>query len=651
MLKLILALTFVALSAWAEEPSIRPNDNLVLNGIPPIPVSVADKARKYTESRQAKFASWNPAMRAMLILTRFAETAQVHLVSMPGGARKQLTFFPDRVADASFPPQQADYFVLSKDVGGSEFYQNYRFDLKSGEITLLTDGKSRNSLGVWSHHGNLLAYSSTRRNGKDSDIYVIADANKETDHLVAQVNNPGWEPLDWTEDAKTLLVMQEISINQTNLFLVDVSSGQMTQVNPMSNGEKVAYGTAVFSKDGNHLYLTSNQNSEFQRLGRLDLQTNGFEPLTDKIDWSVELISLSADGSQLAFVTNEDGISRLYLLDTASNQYFQVSGVPDGVISTLAWHPDNRTLAFTISAADAPSDVFSVDSRSKTIERWTESETGGIPAESFAKPELVKWPTFDGRTISGFLYRHRSKPAKKLPVIINVHGGPEAQFRPIFLGRYNYFLNELGIAMIFPNVRGSDGYGKTFLDLDNGMKREDSVQDIGALLDWIKSRPDLDSDRVMITGGSYGGYMTLACSFHYADRIRCSLDVVGISNFVTFLEHTESYRRDLRRVEYGDERDSAMREFLLRISPLNNISKITKPLFIVAGQNDPRVPVAEGQQMVDALRNRGQIIWYLVAKDEGHGFAKKPNADFQFYASVKFVEDYLLATGAVDRGS
>jgi dipeptidyl aminopeptidase/acylaminoacyl peptidase len=651
MSKFILALIIVALSAWAEEPSIRPNDNLVLNGIPPIPVSVAEKARKYTESRQAKFASWNPTARAMLILTRFAETTQVHQVSMPGGTRKQLTFFPDRVTDASFPAEKADYFVLSKDVGGNEFYQSYRFDLKTGEISLLTDGKSRNSLGVWSHHGNLLAYSSTRRNGKDSDIYVVADANKETDHLVAQVSSPGWEPLDWTEDAKTLLVMQEISINQTNLFLVDAPSGQMTQTNPMSNGEKVAYGAAVFSKDGKSLYLTSNQNSEFQRLGRLDLKTNEFRPLTDRISWSVELISLSADGSQLAFVTNEDGISRLYLLDTASNQYSQINGIPDGVISTLAWHPDNRTLAFTISAADAPSDVFSFDTQSKAIERWTESETGGIPAESFAKPELVKWPTFDDRTISGFLYRQPPASAKKLPVIINIHGGPEAQFRPIFLGRYNYFLNELGIAMIFPNVRGSDGYGKTFLDLDNGMKREDSLKDIGALLDWIKSRPDLDSDRVMITGGSYGGYMTLACSFHYADRIRCSLDVVGISNFVTFLEHTESYRRDLRRVEYGDERDSAMREFLLRISPLNNIGKITKPLFIVAGQNDPRVPVAEGQQMVDALRNRGQTIWYLVAKDEGHGFAKKPNADFQFYASVKFVEDYLLTTGGVVGGS
>jgi dipeptidyl aminopeptidase/acylaminoacyl peptidase len=642
MLKSILALTVTTISAFAEEPSIRPNDNLVLNGIPPIPLSIAEKTRKFTESRQAKFASWNPSNRTMLILTRFADTAQVHLVKMPGGERKQLTFFSDRVAEAGFPEENADYFVLSKDLGGNEFFQNYRFDLKSGDLTLLTDGKSRNSSGVWSHHGKLLAYTSTRRNGKDSDIYVIADATKETDHLVAQVNSPGWEPFDWAPDEKTLLVAQEISINQTNLFLVDVDSGKMTQVNPVNAAEKVAYGAAAFSKDGRYLYLTSNQQSEFQRLGRLDLKTNAFTPLTGNINWNIELFSLSPDGTQLAFVSNEDGISRLYVLDTASDQYAQVAGLPDGVISTLAWHHDNRTLAFTISAADAPSDVFTVDARSKTIERWTESETGGIPADSFAQPELVKWPTFDGRTISGFLYRHRSGTSQRLPVIIDIHGGPEAQFRPLYLGRYNYFLNEAGVAMIFPNVRGSDGYGKTFLDLDNGMKREDSVKDIGALLDWIKSRSDLDSDRIMITGGSYGGYMTLACSFHYADRIRCSLDVVGISNFVTFLEHTEAYRRDLRRVEYGDERDPAMREFLLRISPLNNVDKVTKPLFIVAGQNDPRVPVGEGQQMADALRRRGQAVWYLVAKDEGHGFAKKPNADFEFYATVKFIEDYLL---------
>jgi dipeptidyl aminopeptidase/acylaminoacyl peptidase len=643
MLKPVLVLTVAAFSAFAEEPSIRPNDSLILNGVPPIPMNIAERVRKYTEYREAKFASWSPSARTMLILTRFAETTQVHLVKMPGGERKQLTFFADRVSDAGFPEEDADYFVLSKDVGGNEFYQNYRFDLNTGNITLLTDGKSRNSLGVWSHHGHLLAYSSTRRNGKDSDIYLIADANKQTDHLIAQVNTPGWEPVDWAPDERTLLVKQEISINQTNLFVVDVSSGKMTQVNPLSAGEKVAYGAATFSQDGRYLYLTTNQHSEFQQLGRLELRTNAFEPLTNNINWNVELISLSSDGSELAFVTNEDGISRLYLLNTATSQHSPVTGLPDGLISTLAWNHDNRTLAFTISPADAPSDVFTVDARSKTIERWTESETGGVPAGTFAKPELVKWPTFDGRTISGFLYRNPVS-SKGLPVIIAIHGGPEAQFRPIYLGRYNYLLNEIGVAMIFPNVRGSDGYGKTFLDLDNGMKREDSVKDIGALLDWIKSRPELNSDRIMITGGSYGGYMTLACSFHYADRIRCSLDVVGISNFVTFLEHTEAYRRDLRRVEYGDERDPAMREFLLKISPLNNVDKITKPLFIVAGQNDPRVPVSEGQQMVDALRSRGQPVWYLVAKDECHGFTKKPNADFEFYATVKFVEDYLLST-------
>lgn len=641
MLKFVLSVTVASFSVFAEEPSIRPNDNLVLNGIPPIPVSVAENARKYTESRQAKFSGWNPSTREMLILTRFADTAQVHLVKMPGGERKQLTFFPDRVSAASFPEENADYFVLSEDIGGNEFFQNYRFDLKSGEITLLTDGKSRNSLGVWSHHGNLLAYSSTRRNGKDTDLYVMAPANKGTDHLVAQVNTPGWEPIDWAPDDQTLLVMQEISINETSLFLLDVDSGKMTRINPPTANEKVAYGAAVFSNDGKYLYLTTNRGSEFQRLERLDLKTNAFEPLTNQINWNVEIISLSADGSQLAFVTNEDGISRLYLLDTASNQYSQVADIPDGVITTLDWHHDNRTVAFTLSSANAPSDVFSVDARSKAIERWTESETGGIPAETFVKPELVKWPTFDGRTISGFLYRNPFD-SRTVPVIIDIHGGPEAQFRPLYLGRYNYLLNEVGVAMIFPNVRGSDGYGKSFLDLDNGMKREDSVKDIGALLDWIKTRPDLDSGRIMITGGSYGGYMTLACSFHYADRIRCSLDVVGISNFVTFLEHTEAYRRDLRRVEYGDERDPAMREFLLKISPVNNIDKITKPLFIVAGQNDPRVPVTEGQQMVDALRSRGQPVWYLVAKDEGHGFAKKQNADFEFYATIKFVEDYLL---------
>jgi Dipeptidyl aminopeptidases/acylaminoacyl-peptidases len=623
-----------------QEASIQPNENLRTEGIPSIPAQIAAKANKYTNYRQAMLGSWDPSGSRMLILTRFADTRQVHLVQFPGGDRKQLTFFPDSILKAQFPNEPANYFLFTKDSGGNEFYQIYRFDLNTGDTSLLTDGKSRNENSLWSHQGKRLVYTSTRRNGKDNDLYLMDNADSATDHLLAQVDGGGWEPTDWSLDNKSLLVRQEISINQTNLFLVDASTGEKTQLN--DPGKRVAYGNALFSPDGRAFYVTSDLDSEFQTLGTIDLSTRRFTPITQELHWNVELIALSPDGSQLAFVTNEDGISRIYVLETATKHYRELNGLPDGVIDHIAWNPNNRDLAFAISSYNAPSDIFSVDVTSGKVLRWTDSETGGIATSAFVKPQLIKWPSFDGRTISGFIYKQASGGTRKFPVIILIHGGPEAQFRPIFLGRYNYFLNELGVALICPNVRGSDGYGKTFLDLDNAIKREDSVKDIGALLDWVKSQPDLDSGRVMILGGSYGGYMSLACSFHYADRIRCSIDIVGISNFVTFLERTEAYRRDLRRVEYGDERDPEMRAFLLTISPLNHVAEITKPIFVVAGQNDPRVPVNEGRQIVDALKERGRIVWYLVARDEGHGLVKKANADFEFYARIKFVQDELL---------
>jgi dipeptidyl aminopeptidase/acylaminoacyl peptidase len=263
-------------------------------------------------------------------------------------------------------------------------------------------------------------------------------------------------------------------------------------------------------------------------------------------------------------------------------------------------------------------------------------------ATELVEPALVKWPSFDGKEISGFYYRPPVRFTGKRPVIINIHGGPEGQSRPGFLGRTNYYLNELGVAVIYPNVRGSTGFGKTFVKLDNGMKREESVRDIGSLLDWIAKQPELDASKVMITGGSYGGYMTLAASTMYSDRICCSLDVVGISNFNSFLQNTEAYRRDLRRVEYGDERVPAMHEFFERTAPLNNAAKIKKPLFVVQGGNDPRVPHTESEQMVAKVKQNGTPVWYLMAKDEGHGFRKKNNVDYQFYSTVGFIRRYLL---------
>jgi dipeptidyl aminopeptidase/acylaminoacyl peptidase len=300
-------------------------------------------------------------------------------------------------------------------------------------------------------------------------------------------------------------------------------------------------------------------------------------------------------------------------------------------------------LAFNFGSYDASSDVYEWNEKNNTITRWTESELGGMDMTGLNAPELIKWKSFDGLSISGFLYRANEKFKGKRPVIINIHGGPEGQSLPVFIGRNNYYLNELGVSIIYPNVRGSVGYGKTFTDKDNGFKREESVQDIGALIDWIAQQPDLDASKIMITGGSYGGYMTLACATHYSDKIKCALDVVGISNFKTFLQNTESYRRDLRRVEYGDERDSAMLAFFEKISPYNNVEKIKVPLFIVQGKNDPRVPYTESQTMFDKLNKEGSSpAWLLMADDEGHGFNKKPNQDFQFYATVMFVKKYLL---------
>jgi dipeptidyl aminopeptidase/acylaminoacyl peptidase len=329
-------------------------------------------------------------------------------------------------------------------------------------------------------------------------------------------------------------------------------------------------------------------------------------------------------------------------MDATTHQIRRIEGLPNGVFGGGGWHPNSRDFAFTINSARSTSDVYSYDVESGELTRWTESELGGLNANELVEPQLIEWESFDGVKIGGWYFAAPAKFKGKRPVIINIHGGPEGQSRPVFQSRNNYFLNELGVVMIFPNVRGSTGYGKTFVTLDNGMKREDSVKDIGSLLEWIAEQPNLDSERIMVTGGSYGGYMTLAVATHYDDRIRCSLDVVGISHFGTFLKNTESYRRDLRRVEYGDERDPEMSAFFDRISPLNNADKITKPLFVVQGGNDPRVPRSEAEQIVARVQENGGTVWYLMALDEGHGFRKKNNADYQFYATIAFVKQYLL---------
>jgi dipeptidyl aminopeptidase/acylaminoacyl peptidase len=433
-----------------------------------------------------------------------------------------------------------------------------------------------------------------------------------------------------------------LSINESYLWLVDMSTGEKTAFTPRDAKEKVFYGAAEFSKDGKGIYVTTDKESEFQRLAYLDLATKQVRYLTTKIPWDVDGFSLSHDGRRIAFVTNEAGASVLHLRGAGSESDAALPKLPAGVIGALRWQHDGSELGFSIVNARGPGDVYSIDVPNRKLTRWTNSETA-VKTDAFPEAELVKWKSFDGREISGFLYRPpAAKFPGKRPVLVLIHGGPEGQSQPVFLGRGNYYLNELGIALIYPNVRGSTGYGKTFSLLDNGFKREDTYKDINALFDWILAQSDLDASRICVTGGSYGGHMTLAISTFYSDRIKCSVDIVGMSNLVTFLEHTEAYRRDLRRVEYGDERDAKMREFLEKIAPMNHVDQIKKPMLVVAGKNDPRVPVSESVQIVAALKKEGTPVWYLMATDEGHGYRKKVNQDFQFYATVEFLKQYLL---------
>jgi len=637
----VLALLLFATLASAQSDVVAPNENLVVEGVPKIPASLAESVGRYSEFRSADFVSWHPTKREMLIETRFADTAQVHLVRFPGGARTQLTFFPDRVANALYQPVNGESFLFMKDVGGGEFFQLYRYDLATGDVTLLTDGKSRNTDPRWSYQGDRIAYGSTERSGNDVDIWVVNANNPTSARMVSQMEGGGWSVSDWSPDGKQLLASNGVSAAESYVWLVDVASGKKELLTPKA-AETVAYSNARFSKDGKGVYMTSDQDSEFQRLVYLDLSSRKITVLTPALNWDVDEFDLSKDGRWIAFEANEDGIGVLHVLETRNNKEVSVPKIPVGVMYGLNWRSNSRELAFSLSSATQDYDAYSLDMATSKLERWTFSESGGLNTSGFAEPQLIHWKSWDDRSISAFLYKPPAKFTGKHPVIIDIHGGPEGQVRPDFLGHDNHYINELGIAMIYPNVRGSTGYGKAFQKLDNGFLREGSYKDIKTLLDWIQTQPDLDAGKVMITGGSYGGFMTLAVATAYNDRICCSVDIVGPSNLVTFLEHTSGYRQDLRRVEYGDERDPKMREFLERIAPANNAKNITKPLFVIAGQNDPRVPASESAQMVQVVRQNGTPVWWLLGKDEGHGFSKKKNRDYQFYATVMFVKEYLL---------
>lgn len=644
------------LAAWGQTTPgdaesagfVVPPAEIVADGIPPIPASLLEDVRPYLEFRSAAFQDWHPKERHMLIGTRFADTAQLHLLEQPLGARTQLTFNQEPVAGGQFHPDHGDYLIYSSDRGGGEFFQLHRFDPDTGRSLLLTDGESRNTGGAWSRSGEKLIFSSTRRNGSDTDLWLMNPDEPEQATLLLERQGGGWSARDWSPDEDRVAITEYLSIEQSHVHILDIESGELT---PLTHDleEPASHFSPKFTGDGQSILVMTDADSEFLRLVRIALADGERTVLSGELDWNVEQFALANKGDRVAMVTNEDGFSVLRILNAADGRELRRADLPPAVVGGLSWNPDDSEIAFTLSAARAAGDVWSMDTKSGALTPWTRSETGGLNPETFVEPELIRTASFDDLEISSIVYRPDPErhPGPR-PVIISIHGGPESQSRPWFLGRNNFYINELGCALIYPNVRGSTGYGRTFVGLDNARLREDSVKDIGAVLDWIATQPDLDASRVAVMGGSYGGYMVLASLMHFGDRLACGINIVGITNFVTFLENTEGYRRDLRRVEYGDERDPAMRAFLEEISPLNNLDRITRPLLVVHGANDPRVPQSEADQLVRGLRQRGDEIWYLLARNEGHGFRRKANADFQFLVQIEFLKRHLIGPDATE---
>jgi len=649
-------LPFLLCITWASNVAGEVQERTVLNGqivvqdIPEITRETSESLARYHNIRSTLFMGFTPNSKNIYVKTRFNGVNQIHRVDRPGGRRLQLSFGEEPVGEA-VRQSGGNLIALAMDKGGSGFDQIILFNPKNGETRLLTDGKSLNNRMVWDQSGTRLAYRSTRRNGQNNDIWIMDVEAPDQARILLEANNGAlWKPVDFSADGKMLLVQYYAGITDSRIYVLNVASGDLNLL-VGSLEEPTSSVASGFNHDDTAVLFVSNQRGNAAEIGSVPVSGEGsFQYVKESITWDVSEFELSSDGKRGAFVTNEEGISKLYLFDPKKMAYERVRKTPVGVISSLRFSPDGRKLGMTLNTARTPSDAFVLNLKRKPLSfdklvRWTHGEVGGLDADKFIQPRLVHFPArmlTNERIIlmPAFVYQPRGKGP--FPVVIYIHGGPEGQFRPSFNGQIQMWVEKLGVAVIAPNVRGSLGYGESYLSMDDGFLRENAVKDIGFLLDWIAIQKKFDESRVAVYGASYGGYMSLASAVYYSDRIRGAIDRAGISNFVTYLENTQGYRRDLRRIEYGDERIPEMRAFLESISPLNNVDKIRTPLLIATGQNDPVVPVSESMQMVNALRENGQTVWYMNVLNEGHVFEKKENRDYFQTVTFMFLKQFLL---------
>jgi dipeptidyl aminopeptidase/acylaminoacyl peptidase len=626
-------------SAPAAALSRVERGNLTFDNIPEPTAGLSEKLDNYLNARQATPLGFSPKGQ-LLISTRFGDIDQLHLVERPAGELRQLTFLREPITHAAFSPDPGrSAYVYLKDVGGNELTQIYYQRLGEPAAKLLTDGRSLNGGPVWSNSGREVAFFSTARDGASYDIDIVDPEAGSLPRLAITGDGAAWYPLDWSPDDRKLLVLKYVSISEAYLYVVDLSTGQKREVEP--SPAKVGIAGAKFSRDGLGVYLISDHDGEFAQLRYVNLFSGEKTVVSGHLSWDIEELAISRDGHYLAYVSNEAGIDKLNVLDLRTHQDLIPPKLPAvGIIDSLSFDWEGNRLAFGLAAPIRPRDAYVLDIASNHLEAWTHSEAGAVDLTKFVTPRLTRFPTFDrtdGSQRQVPIYVYEPTTPGPHPVLIVLHGGPESQFRPGFDPWLQYVVNELGYAVIAPNVRGSSGYGKSYLALDDGMLREDAVKDVGALLVYLSLQKAYDAKHVVVSGGSYGGYLTLATLVNFSERVRGGVDLAGITDFVGFLSSTAPYRQNQRRAEYGDERDPDMRAFLRRISPMTNAERISRPLLVVHGRNDPRVPLSEAEQIVYRLRNKGVDVWYLQASDEGHGFQKKPNRDAYYRTFAQFL--------------
>lgn len=632
MIRIATAAAFCALAtpSFAQTVATRQVGTATLQNVPDIPDDVREAVQRYQNSRSASFEDWLPD-GSMLISTRFGATVQLHRVAGPGAARSQLTFAAEPIAGARIIPG-TDRFVFSRDTGGDEWFQLYARGI-AGTARQLTQAGTRNGGPTFSKDGSLMVWS---RSTKGSAAYALLGLEMPSGQSRTLFESDGAiEPADVAADKSRIIFLRSPSNVEDRIFELDVATGKARQIAP---GEAASYRDVRYLPGGQRLIAITNRGSDTQQLVEIDIATGRQTVLTPGLKWDVEAYDLTSDGRVLAYSVNEDGFSRVVVQDRITRRALPQPSLPKGVLGALKFDATGERLAIGLSSATSAGDVWSWDVTGAQLTRWTTSELGDLDPATLAEPELIRFKSFDGLSVPALVYRPRGiAPGTRTPVIIDIHGGPEAQTRPSWNYGAQYFADTLKATVILPNVRGSDGYGKRYLSLDNGAKREDSVRDIGALLDWVGTQSSLDAKRVAVYGQSYGGYMSLAVMTHYSARLVGGVERYGISNWVSFLQNTEAYRRDNRRAEYGDERDPKMRAVLERISPMANVGKITKPMLVMQGANDPRVPQSESDQVVAKLRANGNNVWYVLFADEGHGFQKKHNNDLRREVETVFL--------------